>query len=66
MAKKCSKCSGEIVSELTRQEYNAYNAYCEERYMTLSTVNVCECDREVKSYSDFDYDKLKYMYNREI
>ncbi len=46
MANKCSKCNGEIVSELMRQEYNAYNAYCEERYMTLSAVNVCECDEE--------------------
>ena len=41
---KCSKCNGEIVSELMRQEYNAYNAYCDERYMALCSINFCECD----------------------
>ena len=46
MANKCSKCNGEIVSELMRQEYNAYNAYCDERYMTLCSINFCECDEE--------------------
>jgi len=52
----CSKCNGEIISEITRQEYNAFNAYCEERYMTLSTVlNFCECDLKEPSYLSGGY-----------
>lgn len=43
MTEECKYCGGEIVSEVTRQEYRAYDAYCEEKHMPMCSVNFCEC-----------------------